>query len=101
MYEEKKFILSMDSTPHKQCGKKMEKLGLNYKGIWGFDSQNAYDQFGFSYLFDLRAGNTWSGTEAERWIHQIFSRCPSWMEKYFRADSGYGKNARNLSADLG
>lgn len=93
MYEEKKFILSMDSTPHKQCGKKMEKLGLNYKGIWGFDSQNAYDQFGFSYLFDLRPGNTWSGTEAERWIHQIFSRCPSWMEKYFRADSGYGKQA--------
>lgn len=93
MYEEKKFILSMDSTPHKQYGKKMEKLGLNYKGIWGFDSQNAYDQFGFSYLFDLRPGNTWSGTEAERWIHQIFSRCPSWMEKYFRADSGYGKQA--------
>lgn len=92
MYEEKKFILSMDSTPHKQCGKKMEKLGLNYKGIWGFDSQNAYDQFGFSYLFDLRPGNTWSGTEAERWIHQIFNRCPSWMEKYFRADSGCGKN---------
>lgn len=93
MYEEKKFILSMDSTPHKQCGKKMEKLGLNYKGIWGFDSQNAYDQFGFSYLFDLRPGNTWSGSEAERWIHQIFSRCPKWMEKYFRADSGYGKQA--------
>jgi hypothetical protein len=93
MYEEKKFILSMDSTPHKQCGKKMEKLGLNYKGIWGFDSQNAYDQFGFSYLFDLRPGNTWSGSEAERWIHQIFSRCPDWMEKYFRADSGYGKQA--------
>jgi hypothetical protein len=91
MYEEKKFILSMDSTPHKQCGKKMEKLGLNYKGIWGFDSQNAYDQFGFSYLFDLRPGNTWSGSEAERWIHHIFSRCPDWMERYFRADSGYGK----------
>ena len=93
IYDEKKFILSMDSTPHKQCGKKMEKLGLNYKGIWGFDSQNAYDQFGFSYLFDLRAGNTWSGKEAEMWIHKIFSRCPKWMEKYFRADSGYGKHA--------
>ncbi len=91
--QEKKFILSMDSTPHKQCGKKMEKLGLNYKGIWGFDSQNAYDQFGFSYLFDLRPGNTWSGSEAERWIHQIFSRCPDWMERYFRADSGYGKQS--------
>jgi hypothetical protein len=92
MYDEKKFILSMDSTPHKQCGKKMEKLGLNYKGIWGFDSQNAYDQFGFSYLFDLRSGNTHSGSEAERWIHQIFSRCPEWMERYFRADSAYGKH---------
>lgn len=93
MYEEKRFILSMDSTPHRQCASKMEKLGLNYKGIWGFDSQNAYDQFGFSYLFDLRPGNTWSGTEAERWIHQIFSQCPAWMDRYFRADSGYGKNA--------
>jgi len=93
MYEDKKFILSMDSTPHKQCGKKMEKLGTNYKGIWGFDSQNAYDQFGFSYLFDLRPGNTWSGTEAEKWIHQIFGQCPAWMDKYFRADSGYGKQA--------
>jgi hypothetical protein len=91
MYEENKSILSMDSTPHKQCGNKMEKLGFNYKGIWGFDSQNAYDQFGFSYLFDLRPGNTHSGIEAERWIHQIFSRCPEWMERYFRADSAYGK----------
>ena len=71
----------------------MEKLGTNYKGIWGFDSQNAYDQFGFSYLFDLRPGNTFSGFEAERWIHKIFSRCPKWMERYFRADSAYGKNA--------
>jgi hypothetical protein len=26
MYEEKKFILSMDSTPHKQCGKKWKSL---------------------------------------------------------------------------
>jgi hypothetical protein len=92
IYEEKKFILSMDSTPHKQCAMKMENLGFNYKGIWGFDSQNAYDQFGFSYLFDLRSGSTHSGFEAERWIHQVFSRCPSWMEKYFRADSAYGKN---------
>ena len=51
----------------------MEKLAENYKGIWGFDSQNAYDQYGLSYLFDLRSGNTWTGTDAEIWIHKIFN----------------------------
>jgi len=93
MWKDPKFILSMDSTPHKQSGKKMEGLAENYKGIWGFDSQNAYDQYGFSYLFDLRPGNTWTGVDAEIWIHKIFSRIPKHMERWFRADSGYGKNA--------
>jgi len=82
-------IISMDSTPHKQYGKKMEGVAMNYKGILGYDSQNAYDQFGLSYLFDLRPGNTWSGKEAERWIYQIFSKAPSKLNKYFRADSAY------------
>jgi hypothetical protein len=92
LFFDNKFILSMDSTPHKQSGKKMQGLAKNYKGIWGFDSQNAYDQYGFSYLFDLRPGNTWSGTEAEKWIHKIFSNIPNHMERWFRADSGYSKN---------
>jgi len=92
IHNDQKFILSMDSTPHKQYGKKMENLAENYKGIWGFDSQNAYDQYGFSYLFDLRSGNTWTGTDAEIWIHKIFSKIPKSMERWFRADSGYSKN---------
>lgn len=92
LWKDRKFILSMDSTPHKQSGVKMEGLAKNYKGIWGFDSQNAYDQYGLSYLFDLRPGNTWSGTEAEKWIHKIFNRIPEYMERWFRADSGYSKN---------
>ncbi len=92
MWKDPKFILSMDSTPHKQSGKKMEKLAENYKGIWGFDSQNAYDQYGLSYLFDLRPGNTWTGTDAEKWIHKIFSKIPDHMERWFRADSGYSSN---------
>jgi len=92
-FNDKKFILSMDSTPHKQCGKKMEKLGKNYKGIWGFDSQNAYDQYGFSYLFDLRSGGTYSGKDAEAWIYKIFSKIPEHMDRFFRADSAYGSHA--------
>lgn len=93
IFADKKFILSMDATPHEQHAKKMEGLGFNYKGIWGLDSQNAYDQYGFSYLFDLRPGGTHSGKDSERWIYKIFSRLPSWMEKYFRADSAYGKQS--------
>ena len=90
--DDPRFILSMDSTPHKQSGVKMEKLATNYKGIWGFDSQNAYDQYGISYLFDLRPGNTFSSVESERWIHKVFSKVPKHLERWFRADSAYGKN---------
>lgn len=87
--EDKDFILSMDSTPHQQYGLQMEKLGLNYKGIWGFDSQNACDQHGFSYLFDLRPGNTHTSKDAHLWIHHVFSKIPKEMNRFFRADSGY------------
>ena len=87
---EKKFILSMDATPHEHYGKKMEGMAYNYKNMWCLDSQNAYDQFGFSYLFDLRPGSTHSSKEAELWIHEIFKRCPDHLEKWFRADSAYG-----------
>jgi len=84
--EDKKFILTMDSTPHEQCGKKQEGVSYNYKNYWCRDSQNAYDQYGFSYLFDLRSGNSYSGKDAESWIHKIFSKIPEDMEKWFRAD---------------
>lgn len=98
--ENKKFILTMDSTPHEHYGKKMEGMEWNYKSMWCLDSQNAYDQFGFSYLFDLRPGSTHSGRDSERWIHEIFKRCPSHLERWFRADSAYGKqeNYRALQA---
>lgn len=91
-HDEKKFILSMDSTPHEHYGKKMEGMAWNYKNMWCLDSQNAYDQFGFSYLFDLRPGNTHSGKDAERWVHDIFKKCPDHLDRWFRADSAYGKS---------
>lgn len=87
----KRFILSMDATPHEHYSKRMEGMAYNYKNMWCLGSQNAYDQFGFSYLFDLRPGNTHSGKDSERWIHEIFKRCPAHLEKWFRADSAYGK----------
>lgn len=90
---EKDFILTMDSTPHEHYSQLMEGMSYNYKNMWCLDSQNAYDQFGLSYLFDLRAGNTHSGKGSELWIHEIFKKCPSHMQRWFRADSAYGKTA--------
>jgi len=93
IFEDKDFILTMDSTPHEHFAKKMEGMSWNYKNYWCLDSQNAYDQYGFSYLFDLRPGRTHSGKDSELWIRKIFSRIPKDMNRYFRADSAYGKHA--------
>ena len=83
-------IITMDSTPHEQTGKKMEGVTWNYKDMWCLDSQNAYDQYGLSYGFHLRSGNTYSGNGAVSMIERIFSRAPIKMNRYFRADSAYG-----------
>lgn len=93
LFDNNKFILSMDSTPHEHYARQMQGLAFNYKNMWCLDSQNAYDQYGLSYLFDLRPGNTHSGNEAERWVHHVFSCVPSTMDRYFRADSAYSKHA--------
>jgi hypothetical protein len=64
-------------------------LTWNYKNDWCLDSFNAYDQYGLSYGFHLRAGNSYSGNDAEWMIGNIFKAC-GYEEKYFRADSAYG-----------
>lgn len=92
IHNDNNFILSMDATPHEHFGKKMEGLDWNYKSYWCLDSQNAYDQYGFSYLFDLRPGNTHSGKDSELWIKKIFDKIPAGVNRYFRADSAYAKN---------
>ena len=89
---DRKFIITMDSTPHEHYGKKMEGLAWNYKDMWCLDSQNAYDQYGFSYLFNLRPGNTFSGKESELWVHELFKKIPKSMDRWFRADSAYSKH---------
>ncbi len=86
------FILTMDSTPHEQSGQKMEGVAWNYANKWCLDSLNAFDQFGFSYGFSLRPGNTYSGNGAELMIRDIFKRVPRHMKRFFRADSAYGNS---------
>lgn len=97
-FDDKKFILSMDSTPHEQTGKKMEGVAWNYKNQWCLDSQNAYDQFGINYGFRLRPGNTHSSVGSTELIYSIFSKAKE-MDKWFRADSAYA-NKNNYNALL-
>ena len=86
--QDKNFELSIDSTPHVQTGLKMEGLSYDYKNNWGLNSLNAYDQYGFSYGFQLRPGSTYSGNGAGAMIRNIFVRAKG-MNKYLRADSAY------------
>lgn len=86
---EQNFELSIDSTPHLHTALKMEGLQKDYKGNWGLNSQNAYDQFGFSYGFDLRPGATYSGNGAGSMIRNIFNQVGPKMKKYLRGDSAY------------
>jgi hypothetical protein len=87
---ERDFIISMDSTPHEQYGKKTEGAAFNYQNLWCLDSIHAFDQFGFSYDCDLRPGNTYSAEGAEVMIHQVYKNMPKNWSAWFRADSAFG-----------
>lgn len=87
--KDKNFVFAIDSTPHVQCGKKIEGVAYNYDGLWCLDSLNVFDQYGFSYGFDLRPGNTYSAQGAELMIYQILKSLPHGSKKFVRADSAY------------
>lgn len=81
--------LSIDSTAHEQHGEKIEGCQWNYKGQWALDSQEIFDELGFSHGFELRAGNTKPGSNAVNLINQAFSDLPHEQLKYLSADSAY------------
>lgn len=86
---ERPLHLSIDSTPHEQCGKKMQGLAYNYKDMWCLDSQSIFNEMGFCYGMQLRPGNTKSGVDAEELIRLAFKNYKYSDEKYLSADSAY------------
>jgi len=87
-------VIDMDSTSHVQRAEKMEGLAYNYKNEWCLDSLVAFDDLGFAYNMDLRAGNTFSSDGAADMIDRIFSslRSHTWAsteKHYFRGDSAF------------
>ena len=96
--QNKKFILDLDSTENKQCGKKMEGYGKNYKGTMGLDTIVAFDELGFQYHSDVRSGGTYSSQQGETIIHEVFKRMPNTdfykdTKRYFRGDSAFCNSA--------
>ncbi len=80
---------SIDSTPHEQEGLKMEGVEWNYDGKWCLDSQEIYDELGFSYGFQLRSGATKSGVDADKLIEQALALMKFTDEKIVSGDAAY------------
>lgn len=88
-HDVKDFILDVDSTVHQQYAKKMEGVGFNYNSIWGLDSLQAFDQFGFQYWMDVRRGGTFSSNGAPGLIRAVFKQVPKFHHRYLRGDSAF------------
>lgn len=94
-FQPKELIIDVDSTSHVQHGEKMEGLAWNYKKEWCLDSQVAFNQVGLCHGFQLRAGNTKSGIDADKLIYQSFSDDKTQVQRkyqfedFFRGDSAY------------
>jgi hypothetical protein len=84
-------VIDLDSTSHVQRGKKIEGLAYNYKNEWCLDSLVAFDELGFCYGMELRAGSTFSSEGAPQMMNRIFShpKLQQKKKKYFRADSAF------------
>lgn len=92
--DKREFVLDLDSTPNQQYGRKMEGVEINYQGIMCLDTIKAFDELGFQYWHDVRAGNTFSAEGSSQIIHHVFSRMPKTkhfknIRKLVRADSAF------------
>lgn len=92
--EIKEITIDIDSTFHDQHGKKIEGYAKNYQDRMGLDSIMAFDEMGFQYWDDVRAGNTYSSNGASEIIHEIFKQIPRRrghikVARYFRGDSAF------------
>lgn len=89
---ESKIIITMDATPHEQWGQYMEGVEYNYDNRWCLSSQNAFDEKGFCYGWNLMNGSAHSHTGAVEMIEKIFKGVPKNNKRFFRADSAYGSH---------
>lgn len=89
---DKKVIITMDATPHKQWGQYMEGVDWCYNKEKGYITQNAFDEYGLCYGWNLMTGNSHSHNGAVEMIEKVFNNIPTDKKRYFRADSAYGSH---------
>lgn len=85
-------VITMDATPHEQFGEYMEGVDWCYNKKRGYVSQNAFDQYGFCFGWNLMTGNSHSHKGAVEMIERVFAKIPKEKKRYFRADSAYGSH---------
>lgn len=84
-----KIVFRLDATTHEQFANKMEGVEWNYKKIKCLSSQMLFDDKGFCYGFNLRAGAVHTSVGAIEMLENAFTVVPSEVKKYLVADSGY------------
>jgi hypothetical protein len=84
-----KIVFRMDATTHEQYGEKMEGVEWNYKKIKCLSSQTLFDDKGFCYGFNLRAGAVHTSVGAIEMMEHAFNSVPKGILKQLVADSGY------------
>jgi len=84
-----KIVFRLDATTHEQYGNKMEGVEWNYKKIKCLSSQMLFDDKGFCYGFNLRAGAVHTSVGAIEMLENTFNVVPKDVKKYLVADSGY------------
>lgn len=84
--------ITMDATPHEQHGEYMEGVDWCYNKKKGYITQNAFDDKGFCYGWNLMSGNSHSHNGAVEMIERVFKHIPKNLKRYFRADSAYGSH---------
>lgn len=87
--KDRDFIIDLDSTEHKQYGKKMEGVRPTRNWFRSLDSLHAYDQYGFQYYIEVRPGATHTAKGAASVINDLFTGIPRKLNRFFRADAGY------------
>jgi hypothetical protein len=87
-----RITITMDATPHEQYGQYMEGVEWDYKDRWCYSSQNAFDEKGFCYGWNLMTGNSHSSKGAVEMIERIFKSISEDKDRFFRADSAYANH---------
>jgi hypothetical protein len=81
--------ISIDSTSHVQHGELIEGVAWNYKDEWCLDSQVLFCEMGLCRGFELRSGNTKSGTNAANQIYRAFQYKKQARKTHLSGDSAY------------